>query len=65
MTDTTNMTVSLVVMILAALLPRFGITLGNDTLTTVVQTVIVIGSGLYAYLKHKNLATAAKAQGVR
>ena len=59
------MTVTIVVMILAALLPRFGVTLGNDVLTTTVQAIIVIGGGLYAYLKHKNLATAAKAQGVR
>ncbi len=56
--------VTVAVMVLAAILPRFGINLGNDSLTTVVEGLIQIVGGLYVYFSHKSVVTAAKAAGV-
>lgn len=61
-TTGTGVYVSLVVMILAAILPRFGLNIGNDAITTMIQTLVVICVGIYASLKHGNVV--AKANGV-
>lgn len=42
---------SVVVMVLANVLPKLGITLGNDELTTTVQVLATIGGGLYLLVK--------------
>lgn len=54
---------SIVVMVLAAVLPRFGITLGNETLTTTVETVLQLVLGLYVYFTHKKVVAAANRAG--
>lgn len=55
---------SIIVMILAAILPHFNITIGNDALTTMVQAVVEIVLGLYVYFTHKQLLTTARNAGV-
>ena len=43
--------VSVIVMLLATFLPKFGITLGNDELTTTVTSLLVLGSGLWIWIR--------------
>lgn len=54
---------SVIAMVLAALLPRFGISLSNDTLTTTVQTIVEIILGIIVYVNHKNVVAQARAGG--
>ena len=42
---------SVAVMVLAEVLPKLGITLGNDELTTTVQVLATIAGGLYILVK--------------
>lgn len=57
--------VALVVMILGAILPRFGVTLGSSELTTMVQALIVIVSGIYVAFKHRAVVASANAGIIR
>ena len=43
--------VSIIVMLLATILPKVGITLGNDALTTTIQTLLVLGGGLWVLVR--------------
>ncbi len=42
---------TVLVMVLSEILPKLGITLGNDELTTTVQVLATIGGGLYLLVK--------------
>jgi hypothetical protein len=64
MINTSSTYTTIVIMILATILPHFGISLGNDVLTNVVQGLVEITGGLYVYYRHKTLVTAARAAGV-
>lgn len=43
--------IAVIVNVLAFVLPHLGITVGNDALTTTVQTVVVIGSGVWVLVQ--------------
>ena len=46
--------IAVAVNILSFVLPKFGITLGSSEITTTVQTLITIGSGLWImFRRHK------------
>lgn len=42
---------SIIVMVLAQILPHIGVTLGNDSLTTTVSAVLTIGGALWALVR--------------
>lgn len=65
MISSNSATVSIVVMVLAAILPHFGITIGNEALTTTVETIIELGLGTFVYFRHKKVVGAANAVGAR
>lgn len=46
---------SIIGMILAVVLPKIGINLGNDELTSWVQVSVVIILGAVAWVRHRNL----------
>lgn len=54
---------AIIVMILAAVLPRFGVAFSNDTLTTAVETFVQIVLGLFVYFTHKNVVAKARRAG--
>jgi hypothetical protein len=39
--------ISVLVLILSQVLPKIGVTIGSDALTTTIQTIIAIGVGLF------------------
>lgn len=41
---------AVVINLLAVILPLMGVTVGSDALTTTVQTVIAIGTGLWIWV---------------
>lgn len=41
--------IAVIVNLLAIILPLFGVTIGSDALTTTVQTIFAIGSGLWIW----------------
>ena len=59
MQTSTSVYVPIIVMILAALLPRFGINLGNDALTTTIQTLVVVGAAIYGAIAHKSVVAGS------
>lgn len=64
--SSTNFTYgSIVVMVLAAILPHFGINIGSDQLTSIVQGLIEIAGGLIVYFNHSKAVTLATAAGVK
>ena len=45
---------SVIIMVLAQVLPKLGVQIGNDAISTTVYTVISIGAGVYAlYRRYK------------
>jgi predicted membrane channel-forming protein YqfA (hemolysin III family) len=56
--------ISIVVMVLASILPRIGISLGNEELTTFVSVVLTIGAGIWALIRRYQ-AGGIKVSGVR
>lgn len=45
--------IAILVMVLAPLLQKFGVVVGNDELTTTATVLVSIGAGLYAaYQRH-------------
>lgn len=42
---------STLVMVLAAVLPKLGITIGSAELTTTIQTILVVGGGLWVLVR--------------
>ena len=43
--------VAVVVNLLASFLPKFGVDVGSEALTTTIQTLLVVGSGLWVLWK--------------
>ena len=41
---------AIIINLLAVILPLMGVTVGSDALTTTVQTVIAIGTGLWIWI---------------
>lgn len=60
-----KVTTTVIVMALAAILPRYGVTIGNETLTTAIQTLVEIVAALYIYFTHGTVVRAARAAGVK
>lgn len=62
---------AVIVNLLATLLPYIGIQVGSDQLTTTIQTLVAIGTGLFIWYKRTTLQAApggfgdVKASGVR
>lgn len=56
--------ISVVVMLLAQLLPRFGIVIGSDELTTTITTIITLGSGLWVLVRRYQVGDITAA-GIR
>lgn len=42
---------AVVISVLGAVLPKIGVTLGNDELTTFVSVIITIGGGIWALVR--------------
>lgn len=53
----------IVVNILAEILPHFGVNLGSDVLTNVVQGAIAIVSGIWGFYHYKGVVAAARQAG--
>ena len=43
--------ISVVVMLLGTFLPKLGVTIGSDALTTTIQTIVVIGGAIWALVR--------------
>lgn len=43
--------ISLLIVILADVLPKLGVTLGTNDLTTTVQTIVILGAAFWAYVR--------------
>jgi len=61
--NTKTVVVLLIANVLSLLLPKIGVDLGNDVVTTVAQAVVTIGSSIWVYLSHKKVITAGRAVG--
>jgi hypothetical protein len=46
-----NTIVAVILNLLATLLPLLGIQIGSDSLTTTIQTIVAIGTGLFIWYK--------------
>lgn len=42
---------SVIVMLLAQILPHFGVTVGSEAITTTLQTAITVAAGLWVWYK--------------
>lgn len=56
--------VSLFVIILATVLPKLGVTIDNDALTTTISTILVLGAAAWAWIRRVK-AGDITAAGVR
>lgn len=56
--------ISVVLMVLAQVLPHLGVNLGSDQLTTTVTTVVTIGAALWALVRRYQ-AGGINAAGIR
>ena len=46
--------VSMIIVILGTLLPKFGIEVGSEALTTTVSTILVVGAAIWAWIRRVN-----------
>jgi len=47
--------IAVIVNVLSFLLPHFGITIGSEELTTTIQTIIILVSGLWILIRRKKV----------
>jgi len=43
--------IAVMVNILSAVLPKMGLTIGNDALTTTIQTIMALGTGIWILIQ--------------
>lgn len=55
---------SVAIALLATLLPKFGINIGNDALTTTITTIVTVASLLWIYVRRIQVGDV-NAAGVR
>jgi cyanophycinase-like exopeptidase len=66
MTTSSTITIALIVNALSFAIPKFlGVTIDENTLTITIQTIVLIGTGLWTLITHKKVVAIATAQGVR
>ena len=65
MTNSNIVSISLLVNVISYILTTWlGLTMDNAVLTNTIETVIVVGSAIWALIAHKKVVAAAVAQGV-
>ncbi len=57
--------IATIVTLLAAFLPKFGVTLGNDELTAIVQALVMLGSTYWAWHERSKLTATPSGVGDR
>lgn len=56
--------ISLLIVILSTVLPKLGVTIGNDALTTTISTILVLGAAIWAWVRRYQ-AGGINAAGLR
>lgn len=56
--------ISVIIMVLAQVLPHIGVTLGSDALTTTVTTLVTLGAAVWALIRRYQ-AGGINAAGIR
>lgn len=65
MTSSSQVAVALIIEVVSYILTRYlHLTIDNPTITTTVQTIITVGTSVWALVAHKKVVNQATTQGV-
>lgn len=57
--------ISIIVLAVSAILPHLGVNLGNEALTTTIETIATVISAIVGIARHQKVVSAARAGGVQ
>jgi len=65
MTNSNIVTISLIVNVVSYVLTNWlGLTIDNAVITTTIETVVIVGTAIWALIAHKKVVAVAVANGV-